>query len=96
MPDVAEQSRPGDATLGVDVDPGDGDGPKIIEIGSRSNARKAGLKRGDVITEINGQPCSHLNELVRLLGEFQPGDEVLVGYRRGTTHAQTHVKLTAR
>ncbi len=96
LPDVAEQGRPGSATLGVDVDPGTGDGPRIMEIGSRSTARKAGLRKGDVITAINDEPCRDLNELVRLLGDFQPGDEVKVSYRRGSTHGEARVKLTPR
>lgn len=98
LPQVAEQIRPGAASLGVDVDPGSGDGPVIVNIpGERRAAiRDAGLRTGDVITAINGRPTRDLNELVRVLGEHQPGEEVEVSYRRGRAHGTARVALTAR
>jgi len=101
LPVVAEQSRPGDAGLGVDVEQGDGDGPVIAEIprdqrGQRNPARQAGLRAGDVITAIDGKPTRDLNELVRLLGEHDAGDEVEVSYRRGRLHGTARVRLTPR
>lgn len=101
LPDVAEQNKPGAATLSVDVEQGDGDGPVIAAIPkderNRPNpARRAGLRVGDVITAIDGKPTRDLNELVRLLGEKQAGDEVEVSYRRGKAHATTRVALVPR
>jgi hypothetical protein len=101
LPTVAEQIRPGAASLGVDVEQGDGDGPEIAEIPrdtpKRPNpARKAGLRRGDIITAIDGKPTRDLNELIRLLGERKAGDEVEVSYRRGQTHGTARVTLVPR
>lgn len=101
LPMVAEQIKPGEASLGVDVDPGNGDGPVIAEIpsdrrGPINPSRKAGLKVGDVITAIDGKPTRDLNELVRLLGEHEVGQEVEVSYRRGSTHGTTKVTLVRR
>ncbi|MBL9031969.1 MAG: PDZ domain-containing protein [Phycisphaerae bacterium] len=97
LPTVAEQIKPGRAGLGVEVDPGTGDGPTIAEIPPRdSAARAAGLRRGDAITAIDGKPTRDLNELVRILGEHQVGDEVEVSFRRGKTHATARVKLGPR
>jgi hypothetical protein len=101
LPQVAEQSRLGTATLGVDVDPGTGDGPVIAAIPpdsrrERNQARAAGLRIGDVITAIDGRPTRDLNELVRILGEYEAGDEVEVSYRRGRTHGTARVTLTPR
>lgn len=101
LPNVAEQIRPGSAGLGVDVEQGDGDGPVIADIprdtrGRPSAARRAGLRVGDVITHIDGKPTRDLNELVRLLGEKEAGDEVEVSYRRGKLHGKVRVTLTDR
>jgi hypothetical protein len=101
LPMVAEQIRPGEASLGVDVDPGSGDGPVIAEIpndrhGPPNPVRQAGMKVGDVITAIDGRPTRDLNELVRLLGEHEVGDVVEVSYRRGTMHSTAKVKLVRR
>jgi len=101
LPIVAEQNKPGQATLGVDVEQGDGDGPVIADIprderGHPNPARHAGLRTGDVITAIDGKPTRDLNELVRLLGEHQVGDQVEVSYRRGTIHGAVKIALVPR
>lgn len=92
---VAEEVRPGDASLGVDVDPGRGDGPLIARVVER-DVRRAGLKRGDVITGIDGAPVRDVAELVRVLGGFAPGDVVVVSYRRGSLTGEARVALVAR
>ena len=100
LPEVAEQIKPGHAGLGVDVDPGTGDGPVIVAIpssiyGRRNPALSSGLKVGDVITNIDGRPTRDLNELVRLLGTKKVGEEVEVGYRRRSEHGAVRVTLQA-
>ncbi len=96
LPMVAEQIKPGKAGLGAEVDPGSGDGPVIAEVDRNGPARKAGLKPGDVITAIDGSPTRDLNELVRILGEHELGDEVEVFYRRGRSHNTVKIKLVRR
>lgn len=101
LPQVAEQYRQGQATLGVEVELGTGDGPVIGAIpadsrGKRNPARAAGLRMGDVITAIDGRPTRDLNELVRILGEHEAGDEVEISYRRGRTHGTARVTLAPR
>lgn len=96
LPMVAEQIKPGKAGIGAEVDPGSGDGPVIAEIDRNGPARKAGLRRGDVITAIDGSPTRDLNELVRLLGEREAGDEIEVSYRRGSTHGSVRLTLVRR
>jgi hypothetical protein len=100
LPEVAEQIKPGDAGLGVDVDPGTGDGPVIVGIppsiyGRRNPALRSGLRVGDVITSIDGSPTRDLNELVRLLGTKKVGEEVEVGYRRRSEHGAVRITLQA-
>jgi hypothetical protein len=96
LPEVAEQIRPGAAGLGLEVEQGSGDGPVVVSIDRRGPARAAGLRLRDVITAINGQPTRDLNELVRVLGEQEIGEEVEVSYRRGRTHGTARVVLTRR
>jgi hypothetical protein len=98
LPQVAEQQRPGEASLGVDVDPGSGDGPVIVAIPRerRSELREAGLRVGDVITAVDGRSTRDLNELVRVLGGCEAGDEVEIAYRRGRMHGTARVRLIGR
>lgn len=93
LPEVAEQSRPGGAGIGADVEQGAGDGPEIVSLPRRSPARQAGLRVGDAITAIDGQPTRDMNELVRVLGQREAGEEVDVSYRRGNAHATVRVRL---
>ncbi|MFM9996281.1 MAG: PDZ domain-containing protein [Phycisphaerales bacterium] len=96
LPEVAEQISPGSAGLGAEVEPGDGDGPVIVQIDPRGPARRAGLRVRDAITAINGQPTRDLNELVRVLGELELGDAIEVSYRRGRQHGTVQLTLSRR
>ncbi len=44
-------------------DNADGDGAKVTDIEAGSNAEKAGLKKDDIITEVDGKPVKGLDEL---------------------------------
>ena len=92
---VPEEVRPGSASLGVDVAPGRGDGPRVARVVER-DVRRAGLKRGDVITAIDNAPVRDVAELVRVLGSYAPGDRATVSYRRGTLTGEVVVTLVAR
>ena len=96
LPEVADMNRPGRAGIGVEVEPGAGDGPVISEVTGRSAAGKAGLRLGDVITAIDGQPTRDWQEMLRVLGEYKVGDEVEVRYRRGSLHGSVRMRLTTR
>ena len=53
-------------------------------VSSNSAAEKAGLKKGDVILEVNGEKVTTLNPLADILLEYNPGDEVtLKVFRKG-------------
>jgi len=45
-------------------------------------ARKAGIKEGDIIVSINGNPVMSSSQLQEQVGKFSPGNEVTVGYLR--------------
>ena len=57
-------------------------------------AAKAGLRQGDVITEINGQTATTNVQLQELTLTKQPGDTVTIGYaRNGATGKKATVTL---
>lgn len=63
-----------------------GSGTNEPAVLSGSPAEKAGVKEGDVITEINGQKINQQNQLVDIVQQFKIGDEVnLIINRKGTT-----------
>lgn len=81
LAEVSEAGRVPGAALGLDTDAGTGEGLTIKSIRNRT-ART--LRRGDVLISVDARPVRDLNELYRVLGDYQPGDSVgVVVLRRG-------------
>jgi serine protease Do len=60
----------------------DASGALVSDVSAGSPADKAGLKTGDVITELDGKPVTDAGELQVQVGEKQPGDTVRLGILR--------------
>jgi tetratricopeptide (TPR) repeat protein len=96
LPMIAETAEDLKVRLGIDIDNGSGDGPRVIGFVDRDAKRTTGLKLRDVITAINSQPTRDLQELIRILDGHSPGQTVTLDYRRGKLHGQTTVTLRKR
>lgn len=48
-----------------------------------SGADDAGIKSGDIIDAINNKPVNSLSELTGIIGQYRPGDKVLVSLSNG-------------
>ncbi|MCI0681271.1 MAG: PDZ domain-containing protein [Gemmataceae bacterium] len=57
--------------------------PEIGEVMKDSAADKAGLKKGDIITEIDGRPVVRMAQIQHILGPKYDGDKVSLKYKRG-------------
>jgi len=53
-------------------------GALVFEVTEKSAAAEAGLKSGDVITELNGTPVKDGRDLKLMVGRLAPGDKVAV------------------
>ena len=71
-----------DATLAKQFGLRQAGGAIISEISPDAPAAHAGLKRGDVILELNGQPISSANELRLRISQTAPGTSVKLGVSR--------------
>jgi Do/DeqQ family serine protease len=59
-------------------------GVYVQGLGEKSSAAAAGLKVGDIITDINGVSVNTASQLQEQVSRFRPGDKIKVGYLRGS------------
>jgi Do/DeqQ family serine protease len=69
------------------------DGIYIKSVLSNGGASKAGLKQGDIITQVNGVVVSSYPELQEQLSRYKPGDNVSITYLRVGVEKMTTVEL---
>lgn len=69
-------------------------GVVVIEIAANTGASKSSLKKGDVITQINGKNVDNLAYLKYLLYKYDIGDTVELTYYRNGKYDKTKILLT--
>ena len=80
--------------LGVRIeDTEDGNGVKILNVETGSAAEKAGLKKDDTITELNGEKVENVNEVRSQLMRSKNKENVSVKVRRNNTDMNFEVKI---
>lgn len=65
-----------------EVDLGTVTGVYVSEVQEGSAAEEAGLKKGDVVTKVNGKKVSKMAEMQEVLSQYRPGDKASVTYMR--------------
>jgi putative serine protease PepD len=68
-------------------------GAKILGVNSSSPAARAGLRRGDVVTAVAGEPVADGIALIVAIRAHQPGDTVPFTVRRGGSSMQLRITL---
>ncbi len=71
-------------------------GAIIVDVAKDSAAAEAGLKRGDLIIEVNGEKIDDANKLKTVIGSKAPGEKVKVRYERNKKIYTATVKLKER
>ncbi|MEX2588003.1 MAG: PDZ domain-containing protein [Actinomycetota bacterium] len=71
----------------------DGRGAGISTVVPGYPADEAGLRIGDIITEVDGTEISSIEELAEALGNYEAGDTVSLAYERGTDSRTVDVTL---
>jgi serine protease Do len=69
------------------------DGALIASVARNSAAAKAGLKPGDVITEVNGEPIVRSGSLSSVIGMANPGEKVKLKVWRDRSAIDVEAKL---
>ncbi|MGN6694307.1 MAG: S1C family serine protease [Aquihabitans sp.] len=68
-------------------------GAQLTMVQDGSPAAAAGLRKGDVITGVDGHPIGDASDLVVALRQWKPGEQVEVAYQRGTRPADVEITL---
>jgi len=71
-------------------------GLAVEEVSKDSGAEKSGLKKGDIITTIDGKPVKEVAELGKLLSKMKSGSDVKVAILRDGKKDELDVNLSAR
>jgi len=80
--------------IGIQIqDVEEGNGVKVLEVEDEAPAQKAGLKKDDIITEVDGAELKNVDELRNKLTEIKEGDTIKIKYKRGTKSYSTEIKL---
>lgn len=94
--------RPNRPTFGLEAhaitsatvsDTGRRSGLYLTVVAPGGPAAQAGLRVGDILTEVEGEPVTRVDQLTVLTLKKQPGDRVVVAYERGGRPASTTVTL---
>ena len=84
----------GTPKLGLSVqDTDDGKGVKVIEVDDESNAKKAGIKEEDVVTEVDGKPVNSTDDMVKMIKESKDKISIMVKLQRGGKTQNIEVKM---
>lgn len=83
--------------IGLEIqDVEEGSGVVVKDVDDESPAEKAGLKEGDVITQVNGKTIAGVDEMREQIKETKEGDVVKMTYRRGKSNQTADVKIPKR
>lgn len=91
---ITDRVGPGDASLGVTGEEA-GDGVRISSVSGRQ-ARRAGLRIGDVIMKFDGAAIRSRAELLVAVGACRVGQTVRLEVRRRETVRMVEIRLDAR
>jgi hypothetical protein len=84
----------GDGVLGVSLSPLP-DGVRIDEVQEGGPAMRAGLRKGDAITQIDGVDIRGVGDFLLIAAKKNPGESLAVRFRRGGSYGTVTVRLAS-
>jgi putative serine protease PepD len=90
---LIESGKASYPVIGAEVDMQFEGGARVSKVTVGSPAQRAGLRVGDVITQINSQAVDTAEALIVAIRTHQPGESVRLNYERGGKPRQVSVTL---
>ncbi len=94
---AAQQAKPGQKIADPEFPefelPANGAGCTISDVVSGSGAEKAGLKAGDVIEKIDGQPITIFEDIRLIVAQHRAGDKLNVQFNRAGESKKATIEL---
>jgi len=72
------------------------EGAFVGKVGDESAAKKAGVKAGDIINNVNGVYVKSVSELQEQIGRYRPGDKITITILRDNKEQKLNVELKNR
>jgi S1-C subfamily serine protease len=72
---------------------GEEEGVRIFDVLPESGAREAGLRAGDLLVEVDGEPVETQRDVQRIVFKHDPGAQLRVRYRREGQEHEATVRL---
>ena len=72
------------------------EGAFVGKVGPESAAKKAGVKEGDIINQVNGVDVRSVSELQEQIGRYRPGDKITISIIRDNKVQKLNVELKNR
>ena len=82
--------------IGASVNTAKKDGAKVSDVPEGTPAADAGLKAGDVVTEIDGRRVTDGIDLIVAIRSHQPGEVVDLSVLRSGEHKSLKIKLDSK
>ena len=96
LPQLERGAAPEHAYLGVSTAPAPNGGAQVGEATADGPAAQAGIRAGDVITEVDGDRVQDPEDVAQAIEDRKPGDEVDVKVQRGGSEHTIQVTLEQR
>jgi len=71
----------------------EGEGVYVMDVTKDGAAQAAGIKKGDIITKINGMAVTSGPEMVGQIATYRPGDKINITYKRDGKESTVNIML---
>lgn len=82
-----------DAAFAKKMNLHDLNGVYVADVIAGGGASPAGVEKGDIITSVNHHPVHNISELMGIIGQYSPGNKVLLGLFRNNKEKMVTVLL---